>query len=229
MRACFPLYDVAPPAFGSSTAPPPLRLTPRGGCVDLRGVAPVDEVNGNDPEESDASLIVAIASGDQSALARLYDRYAAALLGAGQRTLKSRRDAEDVLHDVFVEVWQQAADYEPRRGTVKAWLFLRMRSRAIDRLRLSSSKDVELDGRMMSSIPALVAEDPALAPDRRRVREALESLPTDQRIALELAYFAGLSGSQIAERVGAPLGTIKTRLALGMSKLRAAFGMEVGK
>ena len=225
MRACFHFSEIALPAFW--LAPPRLTLTPRRGCVDVLDVAPDDEASANEPEESDASLIEAIAGGSQAALARLYDRYASALLGAGQRTLKSRRDAEDVLHDVYVEVWQQAGDYEPRRGSVKAWLFLRMRSRAIDRLRLSSSKEIELDDRMMASIPAQTGDDPSLAPDRRRVRDAIQSLPVDQRVALELAYFAGLSGSQIAERLGAPLGTIKTRLALALVKLRAAFGIEV--
>jgi RNA polymerase sigma-70 factor, ECF subfamily len=173
--------------------------------------------------ESDVALVTAIAGGAAQALSRLYDRYASALLAAGLKTLRSRRDAEDVLHDVFVEVWQLASDYDPRRGSVKSWLFLRMRSRAIDRVRLSSARETALDGEAMAAIEAPASEDPALAPDRARARRALEELPADQRAALELAYFAGLSGSQIAERLGAPLGTIKTRLALGMSKLRAAF------
>jgi RNA polymerase sigma-70 factor (ECF subfamily) len=177
------------------------------------------------PESSDAQLIERIAGGDRQALASLYDRYAASLLGAGMYTLKQRRDAEDVLHDVFVEVWQQAGDYDPIRGSVKAWLFLRMRSRAIDRVRLVGAK-AALEDAMIDSMPAQETEDVTLAPDRRLVRRALSDLPAEQRIALELAYFGGLSGSQIAARLGAPLGTIKTRLALGMSKLRAAFDVR---
>jgi RNA polymerase sigma-70 factor (ECF subfamily) len=206
------------------------RLTVREACAHLSGSGSEMRTEA-DERESDAQLIEAIAGGDQRALASLYDRYAPPLLAAGRRTLRSQRDAEDVLHDVFVEVWQQAAEYDERRGTVKAWLFLRMRSRAIDRLRLASAKEVELDGKLLSALPAQPAEDPSLAPDRSLVRNALLDLPPDQRLALELAYFAGLSGSQIAERLGAPLGTIKTRLALGMSKLRAAFlaGTEVGE
>jgi len=207
----------------------PLPLTRQRRCVDFGVVSPAEDELSSAAEASDLAILVEIAGGSQQALARLYDRYAPMLLAAGQRTLRSRGDAEDVLHDVFVEVWQQAGDYEEKRGSVRAWLFLRMRSRAIDRLRLSSAKDVELDARMMATMPAQAAEDPALAPDRMRVRRALESLPAEQRDALELAYFGGLSGSQIAERLGAPLGTIKTRLALGMSKLRAAFGTEVIK
>ena len=205
----------------------PLPLTSLGRCVDFAVVAATDDDARSDgSDESDLRTLVEIAGGSQEALARLYDRYAGPLLAAGQRTLRSRRDAEDVLHDVFVEVWQLAGDYDRRRGSVRAWLFLRMRSRSIDRLRLSSAKDVELDAQLLSTMPAQAAEDPALAPDRQRVHLVLQTLPREQREALELAWFGGLSGSQIAERLGAPLGTIKTRLALGMSKLRAAFGTQ---
>ena len=176
--------------------------------------------------DSDEALIVGTANGDKDALARLYDRYASSLLALGQRVLGGRRDAEDLLHDVFVEVWQQAGDYSPARGSVKSWIFLRMRSRAIDRLRLASRKNVELDDQVRATATPEVAEDPALSPDRAQIRDTLSSLPPDQRAAIELAYFAGLSGAQIAAQLGVPLGTVKTRLALGMSKLRAAFGQD---
>jgi RNA polymerase sigma-70 factor, ECF subfamily len=181
--------------------------------------------------ESDEALITGAAGGDADALAKLYDRYASALLAAGERMLGSRRDAEDLLHDVFVEVWQQAGDYDAVRGSVKSWLFLRMRSRAIDRLRLASKKNVELGDHVLATATRELAEDPVLSPDRAQVRLTLEVLPPDQRVAIELAYFGGLSGAQIAAQLGVPLGTIKTRLALGMSKLRAAFGedREVGE
>ena len=184
-----------------------------------------------DVVDSDEALIIGTASGDKEALARLYDRYASSLLALGQRILGGRRDAEDLLHDVFVEVWQQAGDYSPARGTVKSWIFLRMRSRAIDRLRLASRKNVELGEQVLATATRELAEDPALSPDRAQIRDTLSSLPPDQRAAIELAYFGGLSGAQIAAQLGVPLGTVKTRLALGMSKLRAAFGQdkEVGK
>jgi RNA polymerase sigma-70 factor (ECF subfamily) len=187
--------------------------------------APADGV------DSDEALITGAAGGDADALARLYDRYAPVLLSVGQRILGGRGDAEDLLHDVFVEVWQQAGDYSPERGSVKSWMFLRMRSRAIDRLRLASNKNVELGDSILATVTREPAEDPVLAPDRAQVRSTLQGLPPDQRVAIELAYFAGLSGAQIAMQLGVPLGTVKTRLALGMSKLRAAFGegKEVGE
>jgi RNA polymerase sigma-70 factor (ECF subfamily) len=200
--------------------------------ADVEPMRPV--VQNPEPAEtadSDEMLIVGAAGGDATALARLYDRYAPPLLSAGQRMLGSRRDAEDLLHDVFVEVWQQAGDYSAARGSVKSWLFLRMRSRAIDRLRLASRKNVELGDQVLATATRDVVEDPALAPDRAQIRGTLEVLPPDQRVAIELAYFGGLSGAQIAAQLGVPLGTVKTRLALGMSKLRAAFGegKEVGE
>jgi RNA polymerase sigma-70 factor (ECF subfamily) len=176
-----------------------------------------------DASESDESLITGAAGGDADALARLYDRYAPVLLSAGQRLLGGRREAEDLLHDIFVEVWQQAGEYNPERGSVKSWLFLRLRSRGIDRLRLKSRKNVELGEQLIATTASDPGEDPSLSPDRAEVRRRLESLPPDQRVAIELAYFGGLSGAQIAAELGVPIGTIKTRLALGMSKLRAVF------
>jgi RNA polymerase sigma-70 factor, ECF subfamily len=191
----------------------------------------VEKLGPADAVDSDEALITGAAGGDAGALARLYDRYAPPLLAAGERILGGRRDAEDVLHDVFVEVWQQAGDYDAVRGSVKSWLFLRMRSRAIDRLRLASKKNVELGEKVLATATREPAEDPALSPDRAQVRITLGVLPPDQRVAIELAYFGGLSGAQIAAQLGVPLGTVKTRLALGMSKLRAAFGedREVGE
>ncbi len=192
---------------------------------------PVHNPEPAENDDSDEALIVGAAGGGADALARLYDRYAALLLTVGERILGTRRDAEDLLHDVFVEVWQQAGDYDAERGSVKSWLFLRMRSRAIDRLRLASRKNVELGDQVLATATGDLAEDPALAPDRAQVRTTLAVLPPDQRVAIELAYFGGLSGAQIAAQLGVPLGTVKTRLALGMSKLRAALGdpREVGK
>jgi RNA polymerase sigma-70 factor, ECF subfamily len=222
--------------FGFETRSAPSRQRPHGLTLPaLRADVKVmrNEVENPDPADvgdTDEALIASAAGGDQEALARLYDRYAPSLLAAGQRILGGRRDAEDLLHDVFVEVWQQAGDYDAVRGSVKSWLFLRLRSRAIDRLRLASKRNVELGDQVLATATREVAEDPALSPDRAQVRNTLQALPHDQRVAIELAYFGGLSGAQIAAQLGVPLGTIKTRLALGMSKLRAAFeDTEVGE
>jgi RNA polymerase sigma-70 factor (ECF subfamily) len=219
--------------FSHETAPARVRmrtLTLSAVRADVEPMLPA--VNPETPTEvavdSDEALIIGASGGNSDALAKLYDRYAPSLLSLGQRILGGRRDAEDLLHDVVVEVWQQAGDYSPARGSVKSWIFLRMRSRAIDRLRLASRKNVELGEQVLATATREVVEDPALSPDRALVRETLSSLPPDQRIAIELAYFGGLSGAQIAAQLGVPLGTVKTRLALAMSKLRAAFGEEKG-
>jgi len=175
-------------------------------------------------DKGDVSLISGAAAGDRDCLAALYDRYAPALLAIGRRILGDRREAEDLLHDVFIEVWRQAAAYDQARGSVRAWLLMRMRSRALDR-----RKSAAMSKRADLPAPDAVAdtdvnggEDPALGPDRQAVRRAMEQLPAEQRQVLELGYFEGLSSSEIAERLRAPIGTVKSRVAAALSKLRAA-------
>lgn len=177
-------------------------------------------------DKGDVSLISGAAAGDRDCLAALYDRYAPALLAIGRRILGDRREAEDLLHDVFIEVWRQAGDYDEARGSVRAWLLMRMRSRALDRRKSAAvSKRADLpapDAVADGAGDAHGGEDPALGPDRQAVRRALAQLPAEQRQVLELGYFEGLSSSEIAERVCAPIGTVKSRVAAALSKLRAA-------
>lgn len=171
-------------------------------------------------EPSDAITVRAMAGGDRAALGTLYDRYAGLLLAVAQRILRTRREAEDLVHDVFLEVYRHAADYDEARGSVRAWLVLRLRSRALDRLKSSAySKVVSLDANPRDQDPAS-SDDPSLAPDCARVRRALTELPEDQRAVLELAYFDGHSLSEIAEELGVPLGTVKSRLARALGRLR---------
>lgn len=173
------------------------------------------------PGDEDATLMTAVAGGDKGCLARLYDRYASVLMAVGVRMLGQRREAEDLLHDVFLEVWRQAGDYDPARGSVRTWILMRMRSRALDRLKSAAhSRSTSLDEAPVHEAPQ-GGDDPTLAADRSRVRRALTSLPDEQRSVLELAYFEGLSSQEIATRVGVPVGTVKSRVAAGMTKLRA--------
>jgi RNA polymerase sigma-70 factor (ECF subfamily) len=171
------------------------------------------------PEQGDVALMNGLVAGDRDCLATLYDRYASVLLATACRILGDRREAEDLLHDVFLEAWQKAPDYDASRGTVRAWLLMRLRSRALDRRkaavfsRRSDAPPPDADD------PGL--EDPSLAPDRELVRQALGELPDDQRQVLELGYFEGLSSSEIAERVRAPIGTVKSRVAAALAKLRS--------
>jgi RNA polymerase sigma-70 factor, ECF subfamily len=176
-------------------------------------------------DKGDVSLIGGAAAGDRECLAALYDRYASALLAIGRRILGDRREAEDLLHDVFIEVWRQAGDYDEARGSVRAWLLMRMRSRALDRRKaaaFSKRADLPAPDAIADALgdTAHGGEDPALGPDRAAVRAALAQLPAEQRQVLELGYFEGLSSSEIAERVRAPIGTVKSRVAAALSKLR---------
>ena len=173
--------------------------------------------------DTDKSLLAAIQGGDRAALAELYDRYASLTLAVAYRILNNRRDAEDLLHDIFLESWRKAATYNPNRGTVKTWLLLRVRSRAIDRLRTFA---VAREHGMIQSAAApespTANDDPSLAPDCRRARQALEQLPEGQRLVVQLGYFEGLTCQEIATRCEIPLGTVKSRLAAAMIKLRKA-------
>jgi RNA polymerase sigma-70 factor (ECF subfamily) len=173
---------------------------------------------------ADVDCVRQIAAGDTGALARLYDRYAGGLLAVGCRILGERREAEDLLHDVFLEVWRQAGQFDPERGSVRAWLFVRLRSRALDRRKAAGwSRVVSVDHRRLadeSGSPG-PADDPSLAPDRAAVRRALAALPDEQRLVLELGYFEGLSSTEIAERIAAPVGTVKSRVAAALGRLRA--------
>ena len=171
-------------------------------------------------EQDDPGLVAQIAGGDRKALAELYDRYSAVLLALARRMLRDAREAEDLLHDLFLEVWRQAGDYDGARGSVRAWIMMRLRSRALDRRkspRLARRSPLE-DAPQRDTISH---DDPSETADRPVVRRALLDLPAEQRLVLELAYFEGLSTSEIAERESIPLGTVKSRLAAGMNKLRA--------
>jgi RNA polymerase sigma-70 factor, ECF subfamily len=176
---------------------------------------------------SDGDLVAAMARGDAGAIAQLYDRHAPVMLALARRILGSQADAEDLVHDVFIEAWRHAADYDPDRGTVKAWLVLRTRSRAVDIRRSAARTLVDHDSRELARLCAL-SEDAALGPDKQRVRQLLRSLPKEQSDVLLLGYFEGLSSTEIAERISAPVGTVKSRIASALGRLRAVLVQREG-
>jgi RNA polymerase sigma-70 factor (ECF subfamily) len=172
-------------------------------------------------------FLAAVAGGDAAAFEALYDRHSPLLYGLLLRILGSTEDAQEVLQETFVKAWTKAAMFDPSRGSETAWLISMARSRAIDRLRARKVRvERENDaGREISIQSSFVdsrsgADVAERSEERTAVRGALAELPEAQRIALELAYFEGLSQSEIAERLGQPLGTVKTRMQLGMKKLR---------
>lgn len=163
----------------------------------------------------DTELIATIARGQQASLGELYDRHGGLLHGILARMLGDPQEAEDVLHEVFLEVWEHAADYDPSRGSVRAWLVMRARSRALDRLRA-------LGRARMLPRDALASDGSAQAApaDVLSVRRALDKLAPELRVLLELGYFAGMSSSEIAEHEQLAIGTVKSRVARALSELR---------
>jgi RNA polymerase sigma-70 factor (ECF subfamily) len=179
----------------------------------LQSVAPPV---GEDDAAHDAALVARMARGDRDALSELYARHSALLLGVAMRIVRERREAEDLLHDVFLEAWRAAKDFDPKRGRVRTWLTIRMRSRALD---LQKSARVSRNAGD-AGLELVADEGEHASPDHARVRAALAELSPEQRKVLELAYFEGLSCSEIATRVAIPIGTVKSRLAAGMERLR---------
>jgi len=181
-----------------------------------------------DPDVLD---LAAIARGDRRALGRLYDRHAPVLMALGVRMLGERREAEDILHDVYVEVWKHAGDYDPERATVKTWLVLRMRSRCLDRLRSAGhSRRESLTDREETTLDRTVPDGAHVGAmdarvDAGRLQAVLATLPADQRAVIVLGFFDGLSSSEIAHELGIPIGTVKSRVRSAMTKLRQALGV----
>jgi RNA polymerase sigma-70 factor (ECF subfamily) len=173
---------------------------------------------------ADRQALERMARGDHDGLAELYDRHARLVYSLALRVARDQADAEDVVQDVFTQAWRQAARYDPARGPVVAWLLTLTRSRALDRLRARRVRPWDAPGEDTASIEVPDARDgpDALAISAEqvaRVRAALDRLPLMQRVAIELAYFEGLTHSEIAVRLEQPLGTVKTRIRQGLLRL----------
>ena len=177
------------------------------------------------------SLVLRVAERDQLAMTALYDASYRIVFGLLLRILNEPSIAEEVLLDVYMQVWRQADSYDEGRGSPLAWMLTIARSRAIDRLRSSrqesSKRDLfdSLEDRARSDVDLEAAAE--IAEMQAKVRAALSDLPIEQREVIELAYFSGLSHSEIALQLNQPLGTVKTRTRLGMMKLRTTLNPEV--
>ena len=167
-----------------------------------------------------------MARGDESAVGEVYDRHACAIYSLALRMLSDAADAEDVVQEVFTQAWRQADRYDPSRAPVIGWLLVITRARALDRLRARRSRisPAALDVMTIDPVDPGPGQDlQAIGQeDAARVRRALEALPDGQREAIELAYYKGLSQSDIAETLEQPLGTVKTRMRTALLKLREA-------
>jgi RNA polymerase sigma-70 factor (ECF subfamily) len=185
-----------------------------------------NEVSG--PVSADRTLVTKIAHGDDSALAQLYDTYGAAVYSLALRILKTPGEAEEVVQEVFAQVWRQAPRYDSGRATVAGWLMMLTRTRALDALRARTARpdvDRPVDVPELPSAPnqeALIITEEKVA----RVRHALGALDEPLRVPLELAYYDGLTQSEIAARLQQPIGTVKTRMRAALTRLREALSGE---
>ena len=193
----------------------------------LRMSPPAPTTPPDERAPADARLLRRMAARDRAAFAELYDRFAAPLHATALRIVNDRAEAQDLVHDVFLTLWDKAADFDDARGSAFAWAVTLVRNRAIDRVR-SRRRRGELLG---ASVPADLGyeestatahETAALGDQARAVRAAVAALPAEQQRALELAFFSGLTQQEIAEKLSEPLGTVKARIRRGLLKLRDA-------
>ena len=180
---------------------------------------------------TDADLLRRMARNDRDAFARLYDRFSRPLYATALRILNNASEAEDVVHDVFLSLWEKAAAFEPGRGTAFGWAVTLTRNRAIDRVRmrtrragLRSRTTAEDAGMQPSGSGPDSADDLLLKEQAGAVRAAVAALPAEQQRAVELAFFSGLTQQEIAEELREPLGTVKARIRRGLLKLRDTLG-----
>jgi RNA polymerase sigma-70 factor (ECF subfamily) len=182
--------------------------------------------------DDDVSLLTCIAQGDQLALSRLYDRYASIIYGFAFKSLNSAEECEEIVLDVFAQVWRIADRYDQQKGRVDAWLFTLVRSRILDRLRKKQrtvpvamvsidATEIKLQSGCLDAFEEVVIKE-----RRDRVVCAMQTIPDEQRLVLELAYFQGLTQSEIVAKTGWALGTVKTRIRLGLNKLRSTLGSK---
>jgi len=186
----------------------------------IRGRA---DVVGRDKDADDGQLLDRVAAGDADALGALYDRYARVLFGVLYRMLGSPEAAEEVAQDAFHSVWRQARSYRVERGSVRTWLLAISRNAAVDWRRTKGrriAREAAIDEAAGLAAAGSVEGDVVASLGAQRVRAAVGALPPEQRDVLTLAFWGGLSQSEIAQRIGIPLGTVKSRVRLGMAKLR---------
>jgi RNA polymerase sigma-70 factor, ECF subfamily len=181
-----------------------------------------------DEHQYNADLVKLAANGDEAAFSILYSRLAPALYGMAFRMMNDAKEAEDVLQEGFTYIWRKASAYDPSRSSAYAWAVMIVRNKAIDKLRTRQRGErlrekVSSEAGFFAEQDDFSAQEPLSRERSAQVREALKQIAPEQRQAVELAFFSGLTHEQIAERLGAPLGTIKARIRRGLLRLRDLF------
>lgn len=199
----------------SSGAVLALRAAPRGER-EMRGAA----------ETSDESLLARVAGGDEAALGELYDRFGRVAYGLALRVLRDERLAEDAVQEAFLAIWRQAGSYRPERAKAQTWVLTLVHRRAVDLVRREERRRTDLLEPELEPAGGSAAEAAESRDRRVAVQRALAQLPEEQRRPIELAYYGGLTQSELAERLGEPLGTIKSRTFAGLTRLRELLGDE---
>ena len=171
---------------------------------------------------SDEALVALVARGDEDAIAELYDRVGRIAYGLALRVLRDERLAEDAVQEAFLQVWRSAASFRAERAKASTWVLTLVHRRAVDLVRREERRQADplTDESVVGQAPEPTEEAAWLRFERERVQAALKELPDVQREALELAYYGGFSQSELADRLGVPLGTIKSRMFAGLSRLR---------
>jgi RNA polymerase sigma-70 factor (ECF subfamily) len=186
--------------------------------------APGIERKNAEPDQSDWLLLARVVQKDEAALAALYDRYSGLVYSEASRILRDKGAAEEILQDIFYQVWRTAEKFDPQRGSLPGWLVVVARNRAISKLRRrSTNSDDELKENAVAcpfNLESAASQNQMLG----RVRGAMANLPEGQREAIELAYFEGMTHSEIASKTGEALGTVKTRIRSALEVLRRAVG-----
>jgi len=178
-------------------------------------------------DRSDESLLARVARGDDDALGDLYDRFGDVAYGLAVRILRDERLAEDAVQDAFLAVWRQAPSFRPERANARTWVLTFVHRRAVDLVRREERRRTEPLAPETEPTARSTAEVADLRRRREAVQRALAQLPEEQRRPIELAYYGGFSQSELAERLGEPLGTIKSRMFTGLKRLRELLGTEL--
>ena len=188
------------------------------------------QANPDNGLEAEIALLHRIGQGDRRSFEELYDRFSGVLFSTAYRVLNNREAAEDVLQDVFIQIWEKAALYDPTRGKPMTWAITLTRNKAIDRLRSTQRRnrlqdDLEHEAQTVEQFDDKNSFDAVSSVETgEMVREAIKKLSKDQREAIELAFLSSLTQTEISERLGEPLGTVKARIRRGMMKLKDLLG-----